>query len=400
VVFDSADAAPNHSQHQHVDTLMAESNSFRSANSAPRILEIGEYRLMREAYPDTTDHWSTTMWAGIALEPAHEQAVTLSSLPRLRRALAGGDYDLVVVQPGTFRPWHFGALSRSLFRRSALSGHVPYFRHFGQDMIHGRVTAPIAIWDWDEPSFIYRHNVFLLDRATLYFKRELPPDHWRVFLGTVHPKVPTPRFRRTQRHRRRIAKLRPISLGLPLGRANLPAAHPRPDADKTADVFFAGRVQDSATVRQNGLAELLALRDKGFRIDVAEAQLPLDEYLRRCASAWLTWSPEGLGYECFRTYEAAICGSVPVINRATMYCHRPLRHGEHCFYYDVETGGLTRMFETALADRARLSIMARAARDFVLTHHTQAALARYVAETTLAFAAKNAKPDVRAGSPK
>jgi hypothetical protein len=366
-------------------TMGADPSCDSGAWQHPRILEIGDYRLMRHAYPDSTDHWSTSLWQNNELDPQHDRAVTFASLPRLRRALAGSDYDLVVVQPNTFRPWHAQALGRSLFRRSVLRGHFPYSRHFGQEMIRGRVTAPIAIWDADEPSFIYRHNVFLLDRAALYFKRELPPDHWRVFMATVHYKVPTPRFRLNERHRRRIAKLRPISLGLPVGRESLPGAHAVSDGDKTADVFFAGRVRESTTVRQTGLAELLALRDKGYRIDIPENNLPIEDYLRRCASAWLTWSPEGYGYECFRTYEAAICGSVPVISRPTVHQYRPLRQGEHCFYYDVECGGLTQTVEMALADRQRLSTMARAARDFVMTEHTQAALARYVAGTTLSF---------------
>ncbi len=160
---------------------------------------------MREAYLDNTDHWSTSLWPNAELDAKHDQVVTLASLPRLARALASTDYDLVVVQSGTFRAWHLQALLRSLFRRSALRGHIPYFRHFGQEMIRGRVTAPVAIWDWDEPPFIYRHNVFLLDRAALYFKRELPPDHWRVFMSTLHYKVPTPRFRLEEKHRQRIA---------------------------------------------------------------------------------------------------------------------------------------------------------------------------------------------------
>ena len=274
---------------------------------------------MCEAYPASTDHWSTSLVRNRELDPKRDHVVTLASLRRLARALASKDYDLVVVQPGTFRPWHLRALSRSFFRASALRGEFPYFRHFGQEMIRGRIRAPVAVWDLDEPSFIYRHNVFLLDRAALYFKRELPPDHWRVFMGTLHYKVPTPRFRLEEKNQRRIAKLRPISLGLPLGCERLPDARPVPDEAKTADVFFCGRVNDSTTVRQKGLLELLALRDKGYRIDIPDNRVPLDEYLRRCARAWLTWSPEGFGYECFRTYEAAICGSVlPVVNRH--YC--------------------------------------------------------------------------------
>lgn len=363
--------------------MVNSSPDSKAGSEHPRILEIGHYRLMREAYPETTDHWSTSDWPNCELDPKHDRFVTLASLPRLARALASTNYDLVVVQPSDFPPWHVQALVRAVFRRSALRAHVPYFRHFGQQMICGPVGAPIAVWDWDEPPFIFRRNVFLLDRAALYFKRELPPDHWRVFMRTLHHKVPTPRFRLQEKHRRRIAKLRPISLGLPLGREGLPGAHPISDDAKTADVFFAGRVDGSTTVRQTGLAELLALRDKGYHIDVPENDLPLDAFLRRCASAWLTWSPDGFGYDCFRTYEAAICGSVPIVSRQTVYRYKPLRDGEHCFYYDVEPGGLTQTLQAALADRRRLSAMGRAARDFVLKEHTQAALARYIAETTL-----------------
>ena len=374
---------------------MAKGNPDNAAVSqrAPRILEIGNYRLMREAYPESTDHWSTSDWPSGDFDPKRERVVTLASLPRLARALASNDYDLVVVQPSDFPPWHLQALVRSVFRRSALRGHIPYFRRFGQQMIRGRVCAPIAVWDWEEIPVISRHNVFLLDRATLYFKRELPPDHWRVFTQTLHHKVPTQRFRLQEKHRRRVAKLRPISLGLPLGRECFAGAAPLPDDAKTADVFFAGRVKGSTTVRESGFAELLALRDKGYRIDVPENNLPLDDFLRRCASAWLTWSPEGYGYDCFRTYEAAICGSVPVLNQPILYRHEPLRQGDHCLYYDVEPGGLTRTIELALADRQRLSAMARAARDFVLKEHTQAALARYVAETTLAAVSSQTSDD-------
>ena len=184
--------------------------------SAPRILEIGEHRLMREAYPQTTTHWSTA--PTLADRGPRDRLVTLASLPALARALASSDYDLVVVQPGPFPPWHWQAIARSLFRRSALRGVMPYFRSFGPEMLRGRVAAPIAIWDWENSPFIFRHNQFLLDRATLFFKRELPVDRWRVFMRTVHERLPTPRFRMLEKQRRRVAKLRPISLGLPHGR--------------------------------------------------------------------------------------------------------------------------------------------------------------------------------------
>lgn len=338
---------------------------------------------MEAAYPKTTQHWSTL--PGFKPAGDHQRPVTLAALPALARALASSDYDLVVVHPGAFRPWQLQAISRSFFRRSALRGDIPYFRSFGQEMIRGRVTAPIAVWDWDDPAVIDRHNLFLLDAAKFYFKRELPLDFWRVFAGTVHRRVPTPRFRAIKKNRERIAKLRPISLGLPIDRENVPTARPVPDSEKTADIFFTGRVNESSTVRQQGMIEIMKLKEKGYRVDIPDNNLSLDEYLARCARAWITWSPEGYGYDCFRTYEAAICGSVPVVNRQTIYRYKPLRDGEHCFHYDVEEGNLTRVMETALADRARLSRMAKAARELVWAEHTQAALARYVAETTLSL---------------
>lgn len=356
------------------------------AEPVRRILEIGTAPLMREAYPDTTVHWSTGMPADFRPQSERDNLVTLRALPRLARALSSSDYDLVVVQPATVAPWHLDALSRALFRRSALRGVVPFGRYFGPLMIRGKVTAPIALWDNDDSSLILRHNVSLLDRATLFFKRELPPDHWRVFTATLHPKLPTPRFRMKQKNQQRVGKLRPVSLGVPLGLDRSALARPLPDGEKTSDVFFAGRVQGSSTVRERGLPELLALRDKGYRIDIPDKGLSFEEYLARCARAWLVWSPEGYGYDCFRNYEASLCGSVPVLNRQTLDRYKPLRDGEHCFYYDVESGGLTQTLEWALKDKQRLSAMAQAARAFVLAEHTTGALARYVAETTLAYA--------------
>ncbi|ETR76364.1 hypothetical protein X566_17665 [Afipia sp. P52-10] len=311
--------------------------------------------------------------------------VTLASLPCLAKALADPAYDIVVIQPGSFRPWHWQGISRSLFRRSALRGNVPYFRMFGQELIRGRVAAPIAIWDMDDAPLIHRRHLFLLDRSTLYFKRELPADHWRVFMGTVHRHLPTQRFRLAKRNRERLAKLRPISLGLPIGFDT--SVQPVPDSEKTSDVFFAGRVNGSSTVREKGLQELLALREEGYRIDIPETNLSTDLYLKRIAQSWMSWAPEGYGHETFRAYEASMCGSVPIINHPSIERYKPLREGEHCFYYDTEPGGLTRVIKARLSDRAMLASMARSARTFVKAEHTLSAVAQYIIQATLQRAA-------------
>ena len=91
-------------------------------------------------------------------------------------------------------------------------------------------------------------------------------------------------------------------------------------------------------------------------------------------------SPEGLGWDCFRHYEAPACGSAPLINQPWLDRHAPLIAGEHALYYDVEPGGLTRAVTAALADKPALAKMAAAAQAHVMAHHTPQALARYVVE--------------------
>ncbi|MDR3459439.1 MAG: glycosyltransferase [Verrucomicrobiae bacterium] len=359
-----------------------------ATDRAPKILEIGSIPYLHEAFPQTTDFYST--WPDETLsDPARgRNIVSAANLAVLARRLADPGYDLVAVQAAAYSPWSLRGLSRLLLRREVLRGSLPLIRAVGPQLLRGHVAAPVAVLDLDDPAVIDRSNIFLLDQAAVYFKRELPADHWQVFNGTLHWRVPTPRFRSDARHRERIGKLRPISLGIPfpVTKAALPA--PLPAAGKTVDVFFAGRVQGSSTVRERGLKELLALRAEGLVVDVPESPLAMDEYLARCARAWLVWSPAGYGWQCFRTCEAALCGSVPLVNQPTIEQHRPLIAGEHAFYYDVEPGGLARAVRTALADRDRLMTMAAAAREHVLAWHTPQALARYIVETTLQMAGR------------
>lgn len=358
---------------------------------APKILEIGSIPYLHEAFPETTDFYSTWMEETVSDPARGRNIVSVGNLATLAERLADPRYDLVVVQAGAYSPWSFRGLNRLLFRRSVLHGSLPAARAFGTQLLRGRVAAPVAVLDLDDPAVIDRSNLFLWDKAAVYFKRELPADHWRVFNGTLHWRVPTPRFRSDPRHRERIEKLRPISLGIPFSVAKGNQPTPLPAAGKKTDVFFAGRVQGSSTVRERGVKELLALRAEGVVIDMPEKPLAADEYLARCAQARMVWSPAGYGWQCFRTYEAGLCGSVPLVNRATIEQHRPLLDGEHVIYYDVEPGGLSRAVRAGLANRDRLAAMAAAAREHVLTWHTPKAIARHIVETALQMAGKNGK---------
>ena len=350
---------------------------------ALKIIEIGDKPFVKSAFPDETTYFSTAFVPQPADPQRGYQIVSARTMPRLRQMLQDETVSLIVCHPTFFSPWHWRWISRALFNRRTLQGHVPLVRAFGPQLLRGPVSAPIAVVDQDDFPLINRGNLFLLDRCTAYFKRELPADRWRVFLKTAHANLPSHRFRQHARYTQRLAKLRPLSLGLPLGRdmSQVPVGVP-----KTSDIFFAGRVAASSWVRQTGFQELLALRERGIIVDVPDSPLPPDEFYRRCASAWLTWSPEGYGWECFRHYEAPVCGSVPVCNLPPLERHRPLVDGEHAVFYPVEPGGLTRSVVEALADKPRLTRMAEAGRNFVMANHTPQALGAYIVETALAAA--------------
>jgi hypothetical protein len=355
-----------------------------------KFVEIGP-PWIKAIFPQQTQCFSTIHIPSTA-DPANGlHDISLRTLPQLYRALRAPDLALVVCRPPFYPPWHWQWINRELFSRRALNGQSHILSPVAAQLLRVPIKAPIAVLDTEDYPAINRDRFFLLARSRLYFKRELPPDHWRLFMHTAHPNLPTRRFRQRLRWRRDIDKIRPLSLGLPMeSRALLPIEA----GEKTADVFFVGDFETSSTVRAAGMRELLALRDRGVVIDIPPSRLPLPEFYQRAARAWLAWSPEGLGWDCFRHYEALACGSVPVINQPSIERHQPLIAGEHALFYDTVPGELTRTVVSALADKDRLRAMARVGKVHVMTHHTPEALARYVIGTTLDLANADAdQPD-------
>jgi hypothetical protein len=343
------------------------------------IVEIGPAPYVALAYPDETLFFATDKSA--APPPGVR---TLPSLAALSSALGSAELKLVVCRPNFSTPWGPRHLGRQLFSRRLTQGRASLLSALGPELLRGRISAPVVVLDHEDLPVINRDNLFLLDRCALWFKRELPADRWRVFLKTAHRNLPTPRFREDCRRVAWVEKLRPISIGLPTEGA---ALLPIPPAEKRFDVFFAGRVTGSSTLRPRGLAELRALAGAGhISLDIPAAPLPRPDFYRRCAAARLVWSPEGLGWDCFRHYEAAACGSVPLINHPPLERHAPLLAGEHALYYDAEPGGLTRAVVTALADGDALGRIAAAGQTHVMAHHTPTALARHVVQSAASSA--------------
>jgi hypothetical protein len=297
-------------------------------------------------------------------------------------ALEAGHYDVLVTYLSHHSRWNPRNWLRPLVREP-LHPIAALTRGFGAGWLSlARVRVPIAALDMSDAFLIGVHNLAILDKARVCFKRELPADRWHAFVGPGHPIFPSARMRRMRRWQARVDKLQPITL--PVAVIDLPGPGDFPE--KTADVFCAVDSQANSFVRRRGVAELQGLADRGIKLDMPEHRLPQDEYRQRMAHAWLTWSPAGLGWQCYRHGEAPQCLSVPVINRPTIERHWPLVEGEHAFYYDVEPGGLARAVEVALADKERLKRMARAGREHVRAHHTQRAIVDHVIEAALGSA--------------
>lgn len=333
-----------------------------------RILEFG-YPLFRTGAPEQTDYfWAERKKRG---GPLFGPRAIWETLKRLRR----GNYDLVAMSAPEFSPFH----PRS-FLTAVRDWHVEapaallailavrYMHHFH--------SVPLAVIDMRDTFGIPSSSLGLVDRSTVFFKRELPADRWQAFFKTRHWDLPGARWRSRKKAQRWLDKLAPLSLGYyPL--------EPIEPVEKTADVFFAGDVFPNSTVRSDGIKELLALREEGIVVDIPDGRLDRETFQKRLAGAWLGWSPAGYGWDCYRHYEAAVLGTVPLINYPTLKRYQPLVEGEHCLFYGVEPGGLAQTIRTALGDKERLKQISVQAQAHVLDHHTFVARAEHVAAAVL-----------------
>jgi hypothetical protein len=253
---------------------------------------------------------------------------------------------------------------------------------------HARLATPVAALDMEDVSVIDNSRFPILRQAACYFKRELPQNPCNAFLYTTSKTQCNGNVMHLKFFREAVAKLRPISIGVDAATSRHLSQFETP---KKTDVFFSGDCANRLN-RQHGLQQLEALKAEGLAVDIAYERLAREEFLRRCAQAHIVWSPEGFGWDCFRHYEVALVGSVPLMQTPTIYRHAPLVDGVHGLYYYIEGDALAVRVRQALQNRARLVEMGRAARRHVLEKHTLEALGRYVIQETQDTLARQAGP--------
>lgn len=342
------------------------------------IVEIG-LPFVKQALPQTRV-FAATIFGGGAGEDKQK-------LTDLWHALNQPNLDLIICHALELAPLSPRWWLRKLGNRDSWKRGIPFNSAIGPQFLRFGGRAPLAVIDMTDQFTMAKHDLFLLRKATAFFKRELPVDRWQALHGIISNRLPSSKARSRAANRALAEKLLPISLGLKLGtdRTVFPPA-PLP---KTADIFFAGLSTNASSVRDAGMAELKVLAGEGFRIDMPQQRLPLPEFLARAAAAHLVWSPEGYGWDCFRHYETPLCWSVPLINTPTIIRHEPLIGGQHAVYYDPEPGGLARAARLALAEPDRLARMAADARQHVLDHHMIEKQVEHIVRTTLRRAGRD-----------
>jgi hypothetical protein len=156
-------------------------------------------------------------------------------------------------------------------------------------------------------------------------------------------------------------------------------------SQKNTDVFFSGKLNGRAN-RVSGSTSRFRLKEEGFIIDFPDRPLSHAEFLSRCAGALTVWSPEGFGYECYRTYEAATAAAVSILQYPTIYRHAPFIEGRDALYYGVEDGHLFDVLRRSLGNPEALILMGERAKTHALLYHTHSALSKHIRATFLSQA--------------
>jgi len=344
-----------------------------------RILELSDEDFFRRTLPKGEVDF---FYVGGSPRKYEDCRMTRAAFRQVRAELETGRYDLIACSVNPLPLWR---AERGVLRNVAqLAGRFvrrPHSLTLSRLPSLNRAGVPVLVYNRKDAPILPRQNFVLLQHCTRFFIRELPQNNWNLFLFTSSKSEDVVNITKQAIFKDNIGKIRPMPLGF-----EIPLDDYLPFAEtKTSDVFYAGR-NHSSTVRSKGLTQIEELRKLGYRVDIPDAPLPREEFLRRCAAAHIVWSPEGLGWDCHRHYEALLVGSVPLINTPTIERYHPLEHGKHCLYYSIEGTSLVDTVREALKKPELLREISRQGREHILHWHRHEAVVRYMIEETLSAA--------------
>ena len=141
-------------------------------------------------------------------------AFSVARLPALRQALDRAEFDLVVGHPPGGVALESGARGRPAPPLPRQRAPALIVRSLGIRLLLRPTRTPLVIVDLADSAVIRRHNLPLLDRACVYFKRELPADRSKAFAGAVARDLPSRQQLAPPRFAAWCSKLAPISLAV------------------------------------------------------------------------------------------------------------------------------------------------------------------------------------------
>jgi hypothetical protein len=239
--------------------------------------------------------------------------------------------------------------------------------------------VPIGGVDTSDAPVIDNSRFSILRASRVFFKRELPTNPANSFLYTNDRTEDTGNIMRIPFFSESVAKLRPVSLGVEDSYFEKLAVY---NPAKDLDVFFAGATPNRPT-RLIGLRHLQRLKEEGFRVVATDVRFSHEEYLALAARALVCWSPEGYGFDCYRTYEVAALGSVPLLKVPPIISYAPFQAENNGLFYSHEGTDFYDVLKAHLTGRSELAEMGQRAREHVRACHRDSMLAAYMIETLL-----------------
>lgn len=367
------------------DNAPAAAPHARVEHKRPRVLALGVKLLGRIVFSDPgrcdVDYYSCSRTdEALASGDPNVRLFRWRDALRIRAGVNAGHYDLVLCEAYRHPAWspqHPIHARSSQVARGLFTGH----ERQGQGLVTWLRGVPIAVVDLADSHLLAVRNRTLLRSATRYYKREIPANQLSACLLTGNRVMNVRHTLEQTELVASLAKVHPISLGISDAVASL-ADGLSSSSTKQYDIFCSVQPGGAYALRaERYVRQLRELEQQGYRVRMTDRPLPFDEYLRACAESWMVWSPEGMGWDCWRHYEVAAARSVPVINYPTIVRHAPMLHGVHAIFYDPAGEGLKDAVVAALRDKGSLLAMASNARQLVIEHHTyNKQLARIVEE--------------------
>jgi hypothetical protein len=357
-----------------VDSARAGAPPGSVGQRKPRVLALGVKLLGRIVFSDPTgchvDYYACSRSDG-ALELGYPNArlFTWRDAIRIHAKVTARDYDVVLCEAFRHPAWspHHGIGAR--FSHAFRGLLVNHERH-GQALVPWLRGVPIAVVDLADSNLLAVRNRELLRSATRYYKRELPANPLLACQLTGSFVMNVRHTLEQQELVASLSKVHPLSLGISEAVADLADVFSS-SCTKQYDIFCSVQPGGSYSLRaERFVGQLRELGQRGYRVRISEHPLPFEEYLKVCAESWMVWSPEGMGWDCWRHYEIAATRSVPVINYPSILRDAPMLHGVHAVFYDPAGDGLKDAVVRELRDKQRLLDMGSNARQLVIEHHT------------------------------